>query len=119
MKIILVVDDEATIAEMLQTMLDDEGYQVLIAGNGRDGLEQVAARTPDLILCDVMMPIMDGRTMVQMLRGHPAYATIPVIMMSAGGHRVNNNDGSIQAYLNKPFDIEQLLELLRQFIGDP
>ncbi len=82
---ILVVDDEPAIAEMLQDILEYEGYQVVTAGNGHEGLACVAAVRPQLVLSDVMMPGLDGRAFCRALQADPRYRGIPVVLMSAAG----------------------------------
>jgi CheY-like chemotaxis protein len=120
MKTLLVVDDEATIAEMLQTVLEDEGYRVITAGNGHDALQRIAEQVPHLILSDVMMPVLDGRTLLAQLRANPSYQAIPFILMSAGGYQPDHDDG-YQAFVAKPFDLEQLLLIIKQLLrnNDP
>src|SRR5687768_13219890 len=83
MKTILVVDDEFGIAEALSSTLTDEGYRVYTAGNGKQGMDQLAEVRPDLVIVDYMMPIWGGHQMIEAMRAHPSFSTIPVIVMSA------------------------------------
>ena len=108
---ILVIDDEQPILAMLQEMLQDEGYTVLLAGNGQAGLERAIDEQPDLILTDLMMPVMDGRTLCRHLRAEPRTTPIPLIGMSAA-YRPRDGD-AFDAVLAKPFNIDDVLELLR------
>ena len=71
MRTILVVDDEWAIAEVLESLLSDEGYRVIIANNGRQALERLSEWPPDLIMLDFMMPVMDGRATLEALKGRP------------------------------------------------
>jgi len=107
---ILVVDDEPMLRETLGQVLSDEGYVVDIAVDGEDALERVRAARPDVILLDLMMPGMNGRQFLQALREDPAYATVPVLIMTAV-HGVNVNLTSIGAseLVEKPFDVDDLL----------
>jgi len=93
-------------------MLELEGYEVLTADNGRAGLEAVKAKRPDLILCDVMMPELDGYGVVQTLRTDPATAIIPFVFLTAKGDkadvRIGMNFGA-DDYLTKPVIRDDLL----------
>ena len=75
MRTILVVDDEWAIAEVLESLLSDEGYRVIIANNGRQALERLSEWPPDLIMLDFMMPVMDGRATLEALKGDPRRPT--------------------------------------------
>lgn len=119
MKTILVVEDELAIADMLSTLLADEGYEVLIAGNGREGLALVAQEHPDLVLSDVMMPILDGREMCRLIRAEPEYGDIPVVLMSAARDGAMSFECGQAAFLSKPFDLDRLLGLVLELIGLP
>ena len=81
MALILVVDDEFGVAEVLEFALADAGHEVVTAVNGRQALERLNERLPDLVLLDFMMPIMDGPTMLKAMREEPGYRNIP-----SGGH---------------------------------
>ena len=116
--IILVIDDEQAILDLLREMLQDEGYTVLVAENGQRGIEQTLDAQPDLILTDLMMPVMDGHTLSRRLRAEPRTAQIPLILISAA-YRPHDDD-LFDAVLAKPFNIADLLELIRvQLDGTP
>ncbi len=83
MPTVLVVDDEFGIVDVLETVLTDEGYRVLTACNGKQGLARLSEKKPDVILLDFMMPILSGGEMLRAMAAEPAYQRIPVIMMSA------------------------------------
>jgi len=82
MATVLVVDDEFGIVDVLETILTDEGYRVLTACNGKQGLVRLSEEKPDVILSDFMMPILGGGEMLRTMAAQPAYRRIPVIMMS-------------------------------------
>src|SRR4051812_21181559 len=85
-KRVLVVDDEQSILELLQSLLEDEGYEVETAADGREGLAQLGRAAVDLILCDIMMPFMTGlQFCLAMQQAGDAYRHIPLIFMSAAG----------------------------------
>ena len=115
MRTVLVVDDEFGVAEVLESILQDEGYRVLTAINGRQGLDRAAETQPDLIMLDVMMPIMGGAAMLAALRTDGRFAQVPVILMSSLDETTARESCSgFQAFLRKPFRIAELLALLDQ-----
>lgn len=81
-KIILIAEDEASIEKALSDKLKDEGFSVLWAKNGQEGLDIVKAEHPDLILLDILMPVMDGMTMIKILREEEYGKDIPVIFLT-------------------------------------
>src|SRR5579885_1072524 len=83
MKTILVVEDEFAIADMLSSLLEDEGYRVILASNGQEGLARLAETRPNTVLCDVMMPIMDGRQLRKTMKADPSFKDVPIVLMSA------------------------------------
>ena len=110
---ILVVDDEPAIAEMLQDLLEYEGYQVVTAGNGHDGLAWVAQVRPQLVLSDVMMPGLDGRAFCRALHADPSTRAIPVVLMSAAAAPEAQEGCPYAAFLRKPFDLATCVGLIR------
>jgi CheY-like chemotaxis protein len=117
MKTVLVVDDEVAIAEALSDILSDEGYRTLVAVNGQHGLTSALESSPDLILVDMMMPVMDGPTMIAALRENPMTAEIPVVGMSALGPPPEADRLGYHHFLEKPFDIDRLLGVVQRVIG--
>lgn len=113
---VLIVDDEVDIAEMIGGLLEDEGYEVAYASNGREGLESIERRRPDLILSDVMMPIMTGPEMLTELRKQGPRSDIPAIIMSAADRQHLAPSFDVP-YLKKPFHIDDLLKEIRAHIG--
>jgi len=111
---VLVVDDEFGTVEVLVAALEDAGYRVLTAANGRRALERLEENKPDLVISDFMMPLMDGAALVTAMRTNPSFRDIPVIMMSAAPEAAlrKHLDG-YEAFLRKPFRIPALLEIVR------
>ena len=110
---ILVVDDEADIVGWLKHLLSHSGYRVSEAYDGIQALEAVAIEKPDLILLDMKMPRMDGRTTLRRLRAEEEYRDIPVIVLSANavsddGERRQLRDLGVKEFMNKPVTVEQL-----------
>src|SRR5262245_45753752 len=108
---VLVVDDEPMVRETLGQVLTDEGYVVDLAVDGETALERVRAACPDAILLDLMMPGMNGRQFLQALRNDPAYAHVPVMIMTAvHGLEVNPATLGASEVVEKPFDVDELLD---------
>ncbi len=109
---VLVVDDDPDMQSLLKRILQDEGYEVRVASNGREALACVACEAPHLILLDLMMPVMDGRQFFERFVQSQDSATdrVPVLVISAaaGGRRTAETLGA-DGYLPKPFDLDVLL----------
>jgi CheY-like chemotaxis protein len=109
---VLIIEDQREMRENLATILEMENYTVLRAANGREGLELARAEGPDLILCDVMMPELDGHAVLRALRGDPATADIPFIFLTAKGEKRDQRAGmnlGADDYLTKPVTVSDLL----------
>ena len=112
-KTILAVDDEPRYLRLLEVNLAPDGYRVRSAGDGQQAVEAVAAEAPDLILLDVMMPVMDGFTACERIR---EFSTVPIIMLTAKGEerdRVRGLDAGADDYIVKPFSAQELLARVR------
>jgi CheY-like chemotaxis protein len=113
---LLVVDDEIAIVEALQDILSDRGYEVVAAYNGQEGLRRLGESRPDLMLLDLMMPVMDGRELLQRIREDPSLRDLPVVVMSAG--RISEQERqAASATLAKPFELERLMETIARLAG--
>jgi len=108
-KTILVIDDEPDIAEVTGDLLELEGYRVLRASNGQEALPKIAEDAPDLIITDMMMPLMDGRELLAALKENGTLARIPVIAISATDLSDVKELYGV-ACMQKPFDVDGLLE---------
>jgi two-component system, cell cycle response regulator len=108
---ILIVDDEAAVADLIEAVLVGEGYTVAIARDGVQGILLARDWKPDLVLMDIMLPGIDGTTAIRRLKSDPATAELPIVAMSAGRtiRRQSNELADADAALAKPFDIEALL----------
>jgi DNA-binding NarL/FixJ family response regulator len=116
MKKILVVEDEPEMRRNLTTILRLEKFQPLAAANGRVGVELAKKEKPDLILCDVMMPELDGHGVLQALRDDAATASIPFIFLTAKGEKIDVRSGmnlGADDYLTKPVAKADLLNAIR------
>ncbi len=119
MTTVLVVEDEFGIAELLDTVLTDEGYQVLTAMNGREGLDLLAHEQPELVLSDYMMPVMDGAALLSRMQAEPALQGIPVVMMSSMPEAaVAARCAGYAAFLRKPFKLFEVVDVVKRLVGD-
>jgi CheY-like chemotaxis protein len=115
---VLVVEDEFGIAELIEAVLEDEGYRVLTAVNGRQGLEVLAGERPNLVFLDYMMPVMDGASMLRAMAANPLLDGIPVVMMSAMPEaRVAERCSGYRGFLHKPFRISEVVTLAERLIS--
>jgi CheY-like chemotaxis protein len=114
----MIVDDEPAICSMLVTVLEDEGYRAVAVNSGPEALARVGDERPDVLLVDIMMPGMDGRTLVARLRALPE-PLAPIIMMSAAVRAFAPQPGVV-GFLAKPFDLDQLLDSIARAVApDP
>src|SRR6185295_13847897 len=103
---VLVVDDDAWILRMISTVLAKRGYEIVTAGNGQDALTAAVKQPPDLIITDVMMPKLDGWSLVKQLRTRPEFAFVPVIFLTALGtdeDRIKGFRLGADDFMPKPF----------------
>ena len=118
MALVLVVDDEFGIAEVLDTLLTSEGHQVVTASNGRRALEHLGRTHPDAVLLDYMMPVLDGAGVMRAIQAEPAWAGLPVVLVSALSEAaVSEHVGGYAAFLRKPFRVKEVLEALGRVLG--
>jgi CheY-like chemotaxis protein len=116
---VLIVDDEFGVAEVLQSILEDEGYRVVTAINGKHGLARLAEPTPDLVMLDYMMPIMDGTKTLENIRHDSAHANLPVIMMSSLDEAtVRDTTTQYTAFMRKPFRAAAVIALVAKLIAE-
>jgi len=117
MKTVLVADDEFDLSGTLQCILEEEGYRAEVCSNGKEALERIRSVKPDLVLMDVMMPILSGFEVVQAMRQCSDLAGIPVILMSSVPPGVKRERYGWQTFLRKPFTIEALMKHVEEIIG--
>ena len=106
---VLIVEDDRNIAELLQLYLEKEGYAVITAEDGGKGLEKFRTIKPDLVLLDVMMPVMDGWAVCKAIR---AESQVPIIMLTAKGEtddKVSGLKSGADDYITKPFEMKEVL----------
>ena len=115
MATILIVDDEQPLRELLATVLRHAGHRTLQACHGAQALELVAQGQPDLVISDVMMPVLDGVELCRRLKGRAETRMVPIILMSSAGAQAV--DGSeADAFIAKPFLLEEMEALVRRWL---
>ena len=115
MKRILIIDDTHNLREEIVNVLELEGFTVVTAENGRVGLERIHAERPDLVLCDLMMPQMDGYETLKAIRANPETSTLPVIVLTARDDEQCMTRGAelgADDYITMPFRIPDLLRAM-------
>ena len=112
---VLVVEDDPAVRGLLRDFLELLGCAVQLAANGREALEHLQQTRPDVVLLDLMMPVMDGRAFGFALRRNGRTADLPIILMSASPHaaQVSGEIGA-RALLRKPFDLDEVARLVEQ-----
>ena len=111
-KKLLLIDDDPNLILLVKDYLEFRGYNVDTAENGREALEVLDHLVPDMIICDVMMPEMDGYALVKHIREVPVTNRIPVLFLSAKGQsqdRVKGLNEGADVYMSKPFEPEELV----------
>lgn len=117
--LILVVDDERPTTRLLQINLEAEGYEVLTAFDGREALQSLEGRKPDLIILDLLLPQMDGYEVLEHIRADPRTRDIPVILLTGRRSPDEIAEGwryEIDLYLTKPYNVDDLLALVRRVV---
>ncbi|WP_162301432.1 response regulator [Cognatilysobacter segetis] len=116
-RVILVVEDEPGIRDGLQMLLELEGYDVVVASNGLQAFEVLAAKDCDLVITDQMMPRMDGITFLGRLREQTRYRALPVIMISAVPRPPEAIGPLADAFIGKPFEAPRLLQTIQRLLA--
>jgi DNA-binding response OmpR family regulator len=116
---ILIVEDDRSLAEVLEYNLRQDGYQTLVANDGQDGLQQAKLRSPDLVVLDLMLPLVDGLEICRRLRADPVTRDILVLMLTAKTEETDEVVGfsvGTDDYVAKPFSVKVLLERVRALL---
>lgn len=117
MKTVLIIEDNLEIRENTTEILELEGYRVLSAENGKDGIEMAGKVKPDIILCDIMMPEVDGYEVIRALKANRSTATIPFIYVTASGEKSEVQlamDLGAGGFIRKPFDTKELMQVIHK-----
>jgi two-component system phosphate regulon response regulator PhoB len=113
---VLVIEDDRSLAEVLSYNLKAAGYEVLVATDGQDGLLKAETKSPDLVVLDLMLPVVDGLDVCRRLRAQPTTREIPIVMLTAKAEESDEIVGfSLGAddYVTKPFSVKILLERIK------
>ena len=108
MKTILLVDDEYGIVEVLRMLLTDEGYAVLTAADGQQAMDVLREQTPDAVITDQMMPLMNGTELFRAMREIPGLGKVPVLLISSAPLFPSSSGLPWAIVLQKPFDFQEL-----------
>lgn len=117
---VLVVDDDPLLVQLVKMNLELEGYKVVTAGDGEEGLVQVRTQQPDLIVLDVMMPKVDGLAMTRAVKADASTSAIPIILLSAKTAASDVKlglDAGADAYITKPFDTQALFRQVASLLA--
>ncbi len=116
---ILIVDDEADLVETIRFSLELEGYNVLVASNGEEGLNLARQEKPDLILLDLMLPKLDGYKVCRLLKFDERYKHIPILMLTAKTQekdKILGKETGANEYITKPFDMDELMAKIKSYL---
>ena len=115
---ILVVEDNPDSRDALRALLEAYGYSVIEATNGKEGVGEALRRKPDLILMDIMMPVMDGLQATRVLRTNSEFRQVPILALTAlAGSRDVALDAGCDDYLTKPFNVVAMLTTIREWLA--
>ncbi len=119
-KKLLIVDDEKDLVETLTFRLEANGYEVIKAYDGQEGLDKAKKEKPDLIILDLMLPKMDGYKVCGLLKADSRYNKIPIVLFTARAQESDKKMGEdvgADAYITKPFEPQVLLDKIKELIG--
>jgi two-component system cell cycle response regulator DivK len=118
---ILVVEDEVTNREVAEVILKNQGYEVLLAANGQEAIALTRAEHPDLIVMDILMPVLDGLSATRELKADPATREIPILVVTAkasNSDRTAAEQAGCDGFLAKPYRNKALVETVRQYLPE-
>ena len=117
----MIVEDEEAVRELEKFILETQGYEVMEARDGLEGLAKAEFRKPDLILLDLMMPDVSGGRMYDEMKDHPITAGIPIIVVTGkpDAHQMFDDEIGAENVIMKPFEADELLERIEGHIGKP
>jgi CheY-like chemotaxis protein len=117
---LLVVEDEPALAKVLKLRLEMEGFEVATAGDGAEAMQMIRAARPDLVLCDLMMPVMDGYEVTEAIKGNPDLRAIPVLILSALKQQKETEklkQLGADGFAAKPYDSRELTAEIRALLA--
>ena len=118
-KTFLIVDDSASMRQLVSFTVKDAGYEVVTAENGKDALAKASSSRIDMVITDLNMPEMDGITFIRQLRGMPDYRFVPIVMLTTEAQEAKKQEGraaGASGWIVKPFSPEKLMDVVRKFV---
>lgn len=119
---ILIVDDDPGIRKLLSTFLEREGYEIVQAEDGLEGVECAKKNQPHLILLDVVMPNMDGLTAAKLIKFYKPLSEVPIVFLTAKDTDKEIHlaqEARADAYITKPFDVRQVIKVVKELLSKP
>lgn len=119
-KTVLTIDDSKSVRDMVAFTLEPEGYRVVGAADGSEGLSQLRAEKPDLVITDLNMPVMDGISFIESARKDPSGAGIPIVMLTtetAPDMKAKGKAAGATGWIDKPFEAPKLLAVAKKLLG--
>ncbi|MEO1260862.1 MAG: response regulator [Bacteroidota bacterium] len=116
---VLIIEDQEEIRENLSELLEISDFDVITAVNGQNGLQQIQSELPDIILCDISMPVMDGYEVLKQVRNNVQTKKTPFVFISASAQDADIMAGKIagaDAYLTKPFSLQKLINTIELLV---
>ena len=118
-KTILIVDDSASMRQLVSFSLQDAGYDVIAAVDGKDALSKINGSKIDMVVTDLNMPNVDGIELIKQLRGNPSFKFTPIVMLTTESQETKKQEGKsagASGWIVKPFQPEKLLEVVKKFV---
>lgn len=118
-KKVLIVDDEPSIIVALQFLMEQNGFETMVAFSGEEAMETIARQRPDLVLLDIMLPVVDGFEVCQRLRENPEWKGVRIVLVTALGSEANAAKGlalGADAYITKPFANADLVAKVKELL---
>jgi two-component system chemotaxis response regulator CheY len=119
-KKVLIVDDSASMRQLVSFTLKDAGFDVIAAVDGKDAMAKVNGSHIDMVVTDLNMPNMDGIALIRELRGNPSFKFTPIVMLTTESQDAKKQEGKAAGatgWIVKPFQPEKLLEVVKKFVG--
>lgn len=117
---IAYVDDDLELRTVVSQFLEEEGYEVMLAADGDEGVGLILQERPDMVILDVMMPKQNGWEVAKSLRAHPELSDLPILMLTGIGATLNEMTAPLygaNAHLDKPFQFDELLDKVKDLLG--
>lgn len=118
-KTILIADDDQALVDILNDLFNEEGYQTLLAGNGGEAIAILESTRPDLIVTDLVMPVLSGAELCRAVLANPVTQTILLVLISGHDSALQSVDFPYASVVRKPFDLDEILNVVVALIGVP